>query len=200
MSTDPNAAQLGTRRTLNLGDIKPYGNNPRAISEEAVSKVAESIERYGYQQPIVVDPDNIIIVGHTRHAALSFLGWTTAEVIVADLPEAKAREYRLADNKTGELSEWDHESLVTELREWETGLLDDFFPNVDLEVTQLKSEEVSAEDVQDAVDRVSQTPEREEKMTTSVECPECHDSFQIHTQTISGLSEDQYQELKDLLS
>lgn len=198
MSTETTTAQLDTTTTLKIDEIHPYENNPRDISETAVEKVAESIERYGYQQPIVVDSEHVVIVGHTRLAALKHLGWASVEVIVANLPDEKAREYRLADNKTGELSEWDHEALVTELREWEDPLLEEFFPDVDLEVSQLKSEEVDADDIQDAVDKVTTTSEPAEKQTTTVECPECHDTFRIDTSSVPGMTPEHLTELKEL--
>lgn len=100
-----------------LSDITPYENNPRN-NEEAVEKVANSIKEFGFNQPIVVDKDNVIIVGHTRYLAAQELGLTEAPVIVAEnLSEEQARAYRLADNKTGELAGWDFEKLALELEQ-----------------------------------------------------------------------------------
>src|SRR5690348_363088 len=109
MST-PSVA-LPKTRTLKVADIKPYFRNPRRITEEAVNAVAESIQRYGYVQPITVDSDNVIIVGHTRHRALQKLGVKQVQVYVSDLSEEKAKEYRLIDNRTSEMTTWDHEAL-----------------------------------------------------------------------------------------
>lgn len=109
-----------------LADITPYENNPRN-NEEAVEKVANSIKEFGFNQPIVVDKDNVIIVGHTRYLAAQELGLTEAPVIVAgNLSDEQARAYRLADNKTGELAGWDFEKLALELEQIEDIDMGDF--------------------------------------------------------------------------
>lgn len=98
-----------------LTEITPYAQNPRK-NDEAVEKVASSIQEFGFKQPIVVDKDGIIIVGHTRYKAAQKLGLKTVPVLVADdLTEEQAKAYRLADNKTNEFAEWDFELLDTEL-------------------------------------------------------------------------------------
>lgn len=115
---------------IDISKIIPYGNNPRDNSR-AVSKVAESIRLYGMQQPIVVDKDHVIIIGHTRYAAMKYLGKKKIPCIVADdLDEKKVSALRLADNKTGEIAEWDKELLGVELSELlENGVdeIEDFF-------------------------------------------------------------------------
>lgn len=101
--------------TRRLEELKPYGNNPRQ-NDNAVSAVAESIKEFGWQQPIVVDENDIILVGHTRFKAAKRLGLKTAPVIVAKgLTEEEARAYRLADNRLAELAQWDFEKLGEEL-------------------------------------------------------------------------------------
>lgn len=98
-----------------LAEITPYPQNPRK-NDEAVDKVAASIKEFGFKQPIVVDGDGIIIVGHTRYKAAQKLGLKTVPVLVADdLTEEQAKAYRLADNKTNEFAEWDFELLDLEL-------------------------------------------------------------------------------------
>lgn len=100
---------------IELEKLKPYENNPR-INDEAVPAVAESIKEFGWQQPIVIDRENVIIAGHTRYKAAMKLGLKTVPVKYADeLTEAQIREYRLADNKTAELATWDDEKLKEEL-------------------------------------------------------------------------------------
>ena len=96
--------------------IKPYANNPRK-NDEAVDKVARSLKDYGFQQPIVCDKDGVIIVGHTRLKAAKKIGLKTVPVVYADLPEDKANEYRLVDNKTAEFADWDLGLLDIELGE-----------------------------------------------------------------------------------
>ena len=86
-----------------LEEIRPYENNPR-VNSAAVPAVAKSIEEYGWQQPILVDRNNVIIVGHTRYEAAKQLGLKTVPVVVeTDMTEEQIRAYRLADNKTAEL-------------------------------------------------------------------------------------------------
>lgn len=101
--------------TTKLSEIKPYPNNPRK-NDQAVEAVAESIRQCGYVAPIIVDEDNVILAGHTRYKALKQLCYTEAEVVVkAGLSEEQKRKYRLLDNKTNELADWDFDLLADEL-------------------------------------------------------------------------------------
>ena len=102
-------------QNIPLSDIQPYPNNPRK-NAKAVDKVADSISQYGFQQPIVVDKDMTIVVGHTRYQASRQLGLDTVPVIIAkDLTEKQADSYRIMDNKSGEWAEWDEKMLYEEL-------------------------------------------------------------------------------------
>lgn len=102
-------------KSLKLNDIKPYENNAR-FNDTAVEYVANSIREFGFQQPIVVDKDMVIIAGHTRYKAAQELGLKTVPVVVADeLSDDKVKAYRLADNKTGEMAEWDFDKLFEEI-------------------------------------------------------------------------------------
>ena len=99
----------------NIAEITPYEHNPRK-NDEAVEKVANSIKQFGFKQPIVVDKDGIIIVGHTRYKAALELGFDSVPVFVADdLSEEQAKAYRLVDNKTNEFANWDFDALNLEL-------------------------------------------------------------------------------------
>lgn len=98
-----------------IDDIKPYENNPRD-NDDAVDSVANSIKEFGWQQPIVVDKDNVIIVGHTRYKAAKKLGMDKVPVVVASkLTPEQVKAYRLADNKVGELADWNLPKLNIEL-------------------------------------------------------------------------------------
>lgn len=100
-----------------LDDLKPYERNPRD-NDKAVDAVAESIKQYGWQQPIVVDENREIVVGHTRYKAAQKLGMREAPVVVArDLTEEQIKAYRLADNKTGEKATWDAKLLKLEIED-----------------------------------------------------------------------------------
>src|SRR5271170_4469998 len=97
--------------------IRPYENNPR-LNDPAVDAVAASIRTFGFRQPLVVDEASVIIVGHTRYKAAVKLGLAEVPVHVAvGLTPAQARAYRIADNQTNRLSEWDQDWLVVELME-----------------------------------------------------------------------------------
>src|SRR5450631_3526468 len=98
-----------------ISSIKPYENNPR-INEAAVDAVAASIREFGFRQPIVVDEEGVIIVGHTRYKAALKLGMTEVPVHVAKgLSPAQAKAYRLADNQTATIATWDDDKLPLEL-------------------------------------------------------------------------------------
>lgn len=101
--------------SMPIGDVVPYDRNPR-FNDAAVEAVANSIREFGWRQPIVVDADGVIIVGHTRFKAAQSLGLTEVPVLVAaDLTPEQVQAYRLADNRTGELAEWDMDLLAGEL-------------------------------------------------------------------------------------
>ena len=118
-----------------ITDIKPYDKNPRE-NDGAVEAVARSIREYGFRQPIVVDAEGVIIVGHTRWKAAQKLGLTEVPVHVAtDLTPTQIKAYRIADNKVAELASWDMELLPIELSELR-GM------DIDLELLGFSSEEL----------------------------------------------------------
>lgn len=101
--------------TWKIDRIKPYKDNPR-VNRQAVEPVAQSIRTFGFQQPLVVDEQGVILAGHTRWAAARKLKLNEVPVVVAsDLTPDQARAYRLADNKTAELADWEPASLAREL-------------------------------------------------------------------------------------
>ena len=141
-----------------IEDIIPYENNPR-INDHAVDKTAMSIEQYGWQQPIVVDADGVIIAGHTRLKAAVKLGITKCPVVVAGkLNPVQVKAYRIADNKSGELAEWDEELLNIEIKD----LID---AGYEISFTGFEIEPESG----------SGEPEHEqpEKHKKKIECPGC---------------------------
>ena len=98
-----------------LEKLVPYEKNPRN-SDAAVDAVAESIREFGFRQPIVVDDQNVIIAGHARYFAAIRLGLEKVPVHVAqELTPEQIRAYRLADNKTAELADWDMDLLAQEI-------------------------------------------------------------------------------------
>ena len=92
---------------MDADSLIPYANNPR-LNDNAVDAVAASIKELGFKVPIVVDGENVIIDGHTRLKAAHKPGLKQVPVIVADdLTPEQVKAFRLADNKTGELAQWD---------------------------------------------------------------------------------------------
>lgn len=134
---------------IKVEEIKPYEQNPR-FNDHAVEKVANSIKEFGIKQPLVVDENNVLIVGHTRLKAMQQLGIKEAPCIVAsDLTEEQAKAYRLADNKTNEFADWDFGLLNIELEELELDFdMSDFgFEDVfdDMELDQVQEDDYEVE-------------------------------------------------------
>lgn len=95
----------------------PYARNPRN-NANAVDAIAASIKEFGFRQPIVVDEDMVILVGHTRHKAAQKLGLKDVPVHIATgMTETQKKAYRIADNRTNEIAEWDNELLALELED-----------------------------------------------------------------------------------
>lgn len=153
-------------RNMNIDDIKPYDNNPRD-NDNAVDATANSIKEFGWQQPIVVDKDMVIIVGHTRYKAAKKLGYKEVPVVVAsNLNKEQVRAYRLADNKTGELADWN------------TKLLDDELQSIlDIDMTDFGFDEniefAPADEVEVKIDEPTEIEHKE------VTCPHCGEVFKI---------------------
>lgn len=100
---------------VDINKIRPYKKNPRK-NEEAIPYVMESIKQFGFKNPVILDKDNVIVAGHTRIESAKRLGITEIPCIYADdLTDEQIRAFRLADNKVGEIAEWDIDLLDTEL-------------------------------------------------------------------------------------
>jgi len=100
-----------------LTEIREYENNPRK-NDKAIAPVAASIKNFGFQQPIVIDKNGVIVAGHTRYKAAKLLGLAKVPCVCAsDLSEEQIRAYRIADNKTSDISEWDFAKLEKELEQ-----------------------------------------------------------------------------------
>lgn len=103
--------------TISTNELKAYEFNPRD-NDGAVESVAESIKEFGFKVPIIIDSNNVIICGHTRKKAAERLGLDKVPCIIADdITPEQIKAFRLADNKTSELAEWDFELLEKELAE-----------------------------------------------------------------------------------
>jgi hypothetical protein len=165
-----------------IDDLKPYPKNARVITESATALVAKSLKTYGFQQPIVVDTDGVIIVGHTRHRAAKSLGLTEVPVTVAkNLTPEEVDAYRLMDNKSNEQTSWDTDLLKEVLGDM-TAVNDAAFvaemtgfSEKEIEVFTGDLAEIPSLDVEDK-------PERKKKAKSKADgekctCPKCGYSF-----------------------
>lgn len=102
-------------KNIDIKKLKPYEKNPRK-NKKAVEAVANSIKEFGFKVPIVIDKENVIVCGHTRFKAAQQLGIETVPCVVADdLTDEQIKAFRLADNKTAELADWDFDLLEDEI-------------------------------------------------------------------------------------
>ncbi len=100
---------------VDINKVVPYATNPRN-NESAIDGVVASLKEFGWKQPIVVDKDYVIIVGHTRYQASRRLEYTQVPIIIADdLSEKQAKAYRIADNRLNQNATWDNDLLKLEL-------------------------------------------------------------------------------------
>ena len=144
---------------LEIEKITPYARNPR--KNQDIDKVASSIKEYGFQQPIVLDKENIIIVGHTRFLAAKKLGMKQVPCIIADkLSDQQVKAYRIADNRVAEESKWDNELLNLELIDLQKD-------NIDLENLGFESAEL--EKIFSSDDPLFVAPQQQETQETPLE-------------------------------
>ena len=147
-----------------ITSVQPYDRNPR-INDGAVDAVAASLREFGFRQPVVVDADNIIIVGHARYKAAVKMGLQKIPVHVAtDLTPEQVKAYRIADNKTNELSDWDFSLIEAELENIEFDMSVFGFEPLDFDP-------VSADEV----------PKLDKIETKSIVCPHCGGEFPVST-------------------
>ena len=144
-------------KEISISKITPYDRNPRD-NDKAVEAVANSIEEFGFQQPIVVDKDMVIIVGHTRYKAAQELGLKTVPVVIAsNLNEEQVKAYRLADNRTNELATWNEAMLIEEIEQIEDIDMTLFgFGDIDIDggesLDEVTEDDFEEEDVEDTHD------------------------------------------------
>jgi hypothetical protein len=167
-----------------IDQIVPYWRNPRE-NTLAIEKVKESIKLYGFQQPIIVDAKNVIIAGHTRYAAAKLLGFTELPTVVTDMPEKKAKEFRIVDNRTSEYATWS-DDLILELKEFaDPDVLSTFFPNIKID-TDFGNliDPVTAGQLDQIQGRLTEeftadSTARENMERVELICPHCTETFTI---------------------
>lgn len=135
---------------ISLQDLNPYENNPR-INNKAIKSVMNSIREFGFKVPIVITKDNVIVAGHTRYKASLELGLEKVPCIIADdLTDEQIKAFRLADNKIGELADWDFEQLNIELSEIEMEMSDfGFFVADDEDFSELFNDNVDENEAEE---------------------------------------------------
>lgn len=125
-----------------IASIKPYDKNPRR-NDDAVDAVANSITEFGFKNPIIVDNDLTIIAGHTRLKAAKKLGLKEVPVIIAsDLTPEQVKAFRIIDNKTAELADWDMDLLKGEMDDLDIDWSEFGFDDVDLGIEDVAIEEL----------------------------------------------------------
>ena len=154
---------------IETNKLLPYINNPRKNLN--IDKVASSIKEFGFQQPIVLDKEYIIIVGHTRFEAAKKLGIKKVPVQIANLNKNQAKAYRIADNRLNEDAKWDNELLnfeISNLIENNYGIDSIGFESVELENILKNTEEKDLEENFKEIDS---------ELETSKTCPKCGFEF-----------------------
>lgn len=137
----------------NPNDLIPYVNNAKQHDANNVKNIATSIKKYGFKQPVVIDKDGVLVVGHGRVLAALQLKLDSVPCVIADdLTDEQIREYRLLDNKLNE-SPWDMEFLKLELEDLDFG---DFEIEFDLDVPEEEPE--AQEDDFDVEDNIPDEP------------------------------------------
>lgn len=146
-----------TVKEIETNKLREYSNNPRN-NDNAVEAVAASIKEFGFKVPIVVDADNVIVAGHTRLKAAKLLGLDKVPCIVADdLTPEQVKAFRVADNKTAELAEWDFELLESELAE---------LASMDFDMEQFGFDELESEEETEIIeDEIPEVDEENEPIT-----------------------------------
>tara|TARA_R100000773_G_scaffold20599_1_gene18374 strand:+ start:5479 stop:6072 length:594 start_codon:yes stop_codon:yes gene_type:complete len=118
---------------VDINEVKTYDKNPR--KNQPIDLVAKSIKEFGFQNPIIVNEENIILAGHTRYKAAKKLKLKQVPVIVAKMSEDKQKAFRIIDNKLGEKADWDNFMLELEFSEIEMDL-EQFQLDIDNEIVE----------------------------------------------------------------
>ena len=152
---------------IKIDDIHLYEKNQKKHPEEQIRNIAKSIEKYGFVQPVVLDKNNEVIIGHGRILAAKELGTEKIPCVYADsLTEEQVKELRILDNKLNE-SEWDFEMLKQELEELDLSEFDiDFNIPEDIEFNE------------DVLNNLFEDAEPKDKEPKMIQCPHCGEMFE----------------------
>lgn len=130
----------------NIKELKPYKKNAKKHNKEQVEQIANSIEEFGFTQPVIVDKNNEVVAGHGRILGAKKAGLKQVPTVcLEDLTEEQIKAYRLVDNKLNE-SEWDYNLLDEELNElWDDGIFDMTLFGFEMEEQQEKEQKKKVE-------------------------------------------------------
>lgn len=155
-------------RNISVKDLIPYDRNTKKHDKTQINNVAESIKQYGFVQPIVIDKDNVVVIGHCRLLAAKQLKMKEVPcVCVEDLTEEQVKAMRIVDNKSNE-SEWDFDILPDELAELD-------FSGFDFEFKMPYQEEESNINIDDFFVEAEQKPKEPKK----IQCPHCGEWIEL---------------------
>ena len=156
---------------LEIDEIKPYKDNPR-VNKDAITVVKNSLSKFGWQQPLVLDKNNEIVVGHTRYYAAIELSMKKIPCLIADdLNDEKIKAYRIMDNKSSEYASWNYGLLTKEMQDiLELG-------GLDLTFTGFSDREI--ENMIDDIDVEIQADDEVARMDelNLITCPSCGHKF-----------------------
>lgn len=158
-------------KNIDIQALVPYSDNPR-VNKDAVDIVKKSLKEFGFQQPIVIDKNNEIVVGHTRFYASLELGFKEVPCLKADnLSEAQVKAYRIMDNKSSEFAQWNFGLLTKELQEIQ-----------DEDIGQLINTGYSEAEINNMLGEISAIEIEESDIprmdeTELMECPKCGYKF-----------------------
>ena len=151
-----------------LAELTPYAGNAKKHDSTQIANVAESIRQFGFVQPIVIDRDGVIVIGHCRALAAKKLGMKEVPcVCVDDLTPEQVNALRIVDNKSNE-SEWDFDILPDELAELDLS-------GFDFEFKMPYQEEESNVNIDDFFVDAEQKPKEPKK----IQCPHCGEWFEV---------------------
>ena len=157
-------------KEVKISDIKAYSKNAKKHNEEQITAIAKSIEKFGFRQPLVIDKNNEIVVGHGRYLAAVQLGMETVPCEYADdLTDEQIKAYRLADNKLNE-SSWDFRLVDEELAN-----ISEF--NLDFDMSDFGFENMVSLD-ENSLDELFMDAPPKEKEPKKVQCPHCGEWFE----------------------
>lgn len=149
---------------INTGDLLPYAKNNKVHTEDQIKHVANSIQQFGFNTPIIIDEKKEIIAGHCRQAAAAQLGINKVPcVVVKGLSEAQKRAYRIADNKLTADGQWDWPNLQQEL---------EFLQSVEFDLDELNLVFPNPE-----IPEFEPSEDSEPKPPQTVCCPKCDYEF-----------------------